>query len=74
MAEAKHFRDGKLYRTDDPALSVIGTKASLNQLRYLGKGPAWTKLGNKILYSGKDLNDYIQKHGERVEPRNDYNE
>ena len=52
----KLFEDERNYTLDDPELSVIGDREKLGQWRHKGYGPAYFKLGRKIIYSGKDLN------------------
>ena len=65
----KRFDSDRYYRTNDPALRIIGTMGSLAVLRHQGRGPNFVKLGNRILYRGSDLNSYLDKHA--VETRND---
>ena len=66
------FKDDMLYRTDDEALAVIGTRGTLSQLRHRGEGPPYIRLSrNRIVYSGKDLNEYILDR--KIEPRNNDN-
>ncbi len=38
-------------------LQVPGS--TLSQWRYLGRGPAWVKLGRHVRYAVADLNDYV---------------
>ena len=53
------FDDQKLYQTDDPALEVLGRPATLAIWRSGGRGPEYIKLGNRVLYRGKALNEYL---------------
>lgn len=65
----KRFDPDRFYRTDDPALAVIATRGTLSQWRFRGEGPPYVKFGNRVLYEGRALNDWLDAH--RVEPRND---
>ena len=66
----ERFKDDCLYRSNDPALLVLGTPGTMAVWRSeFPRGPAWIKLGGRILYSGKDLNrEYLNQH--RVDPSN----
>lgn len=59
------FDETKLYQTDDPALEVLGTYSTLAQWRMRKYGPRFHKFGKRVLYAGKDLNDWLAAH--RVE-------
>ena len=61
------FQDDKLYLTDDPALKVLGPYSTLAHWRSEGRGPAFIKLGQRVAYSGKDLNAWLEAR--RVEPQ-----
>ncbi len=39
---------------------------TLANFRFQGKGPAYCKLGRRVLYQLKDLNEYVE--GNRIEP------
>ena len=52
----KLFEDNRNYTLDDSELSVIGGREKLGQWRHKGFGPAYFKLGRKIIYRGTDLN------------------
>ncbi len=60
------FEDRKFYRTDDPALAVIATRGTLSQWRHRGEGPGYIRFGNRVLYEGRALNEWLDLH--RVEP------
>ena len=47
------------YRSTDPALCVVATPGTLRVWRCQKRGPRYYKFGGKVVYSGKDLNDYI---------------
>ena len=61
------FEDTRYFRTDDPALEVIGTRGTMAQWRHRGEGPLYVRFGNRVLYLGADLNNWLDAH--RVEPR-----
>ncbi|MEJ2028620.1 MAG: hypothetical protein P8X66_01885 [Maritimibacter sp.] len=41
---------------DPENLALLGSKARQAQLRHYGRGPAYFRLGRKIVYHGADLN------------------
>lgn len=53
------FDESKLYQANDPALAVLGTYSTLAQWRMQKIGPRFHKFGKRVLYSGKDLNDWL---------------
>lgn len=57
-----HFDPDKFYPTTDPALSIIATRGTLGQWRFRGYGPKYVRFGNRVLYRGCDLNDWINSH------------
>ena len=63
----RRFEPDRLYRTTDPELLVLGTRGTLNQWRHAGRGPAYIRLGGRVLYEGAALNRWLDQH--RVEPR-----
>ena len=65
----KRFQDDQYYRTTDEELAVIGTRGTLSQWRFRGEGPPYVKFGNRVLYEGRALNDWLDSHV--VQPRND---
>ena len=54
------FDETKLYLTDDPALAVIGLYSTLAHWRSEGRGPAFIKLGSRVAYSGRALNEWLE--------------
>ena len=54
------FEDAKFYRTDDPALLVLGRPSTLAHWRSEGRGPAFVKLGMRVGYLGRALNEWIR--------------
>ncbi|MDF0596751.1 helix-turn-helix domain-containing protein [Psychromarinibacter halotolerans] len=61
------FEQRRNYTLGDPELDLIGDRAKLAQWRHKGIGPAFYKLGRKIVYRGADLNAWAEAN--RVEPR-----
>lgn len=56
----------QLYPPRAPELGDIAKPQTLAQWRSEGKGPAYIKSGSRVLYSGKDLIDWLEAR--RVEP------
>ena len=56
------FKPDQYYRTSDPALALIATPGTLAVWRCHGKGPRYTRFGNRILYLGVDLNAWLDEH------------
>lgn len=53
------FDDDKLYMANDPALRVIGPYSTLAHWRSEGRGPAYIKVGARVGYSGRALNQWL---------------
>ena len=62
------FENDRAYVLGDPELEIIGNREKLVQWRHKGIGPAFYRLGRKIIYRGSDLNAWAEAH--RVEPNN----
>ncbi|KIT14712.1 helix-turn-helix domain-containing protein [Jannaschia aquimarina] len=60
------FDDERIYVLGDAELELIGSREKLAQWRHRGVGPAFYKLGRKIVYRGADLNEWAEAR--RVEP------
>lgn len=60
------FEQNRTYVLGDPELDIIGDRDKLAQWRHRGIGPAYYKLGRKIVYRGADLNAWTEQN--RVEP------
>ncbi len=60
------FDNSRNYILGDPELDLIGDRNKLAQWRYKGIGPAFYRLGRKIVYRGEDLNAWAAAH--RIEP------
>ncbi len=56
----KLFDNDLTYVLGDPELELLGSKDKLAQWRHYSKGPAYYKLGRKIVYSGADLNAWVE--------------
>lgn len=54
------FENERTYVLGDPELNLIASRERLAQWRHLCRGPAYYKLGRKILYRGKDLNAWLE--------------
>ena len=53
---ANLFEQNRNYVLGDTELDVIGDREKLAQWRHKGVGPAYYRLGRKIVYRGADLN------------------
>lgn len=62
------FDQNRNYVLGDPELELIGDRDKLAQWRHKGIGPAFYRLGRKIVYRGADLNAWAS--AKRVEPDN----
>ena len=60
------FEPDRLYLTDDPELTAVWSPSTLANWRYEKRGPAYSKTGKRILYQGRDLIEFVDRH--RVEP------
>lgn len=62
----KLFDGNRNYVLGDPELDLIGGREKLAQWRHKGIGPAFYRLGRKIIYRGADLNVWAE--ASRVDP------
>ena len=60
------FDNTRNYVLGDPELDIIGPRELLAQWRHRGVGPAFYKLGKKVVYRGADLNAWAEDN--RVDP------
>lgn len=60
------FDEDSFYTTDDEKLAKVWPAWKLAKWRSQGRGPAYHKYGKRILYSGRDLNAFLDAH--RIEP------
>ncbi len=54
------FEQNRNYVLGDAELDIIGNRDKLAQWRHKGMGPAYYKLGRKVIYRGSDLNDWAE--------------
>ncbi|MEP3524793.1 MAG: helix-turn-helix domain-containing protein [Hyphomicrobiales bacterium] len=59
------FENERSYLLGDSELDLIGDREKLAQWRHKGVGPAYYRLGRKIVYRGADLNQWAEAN--RVE-------
>lgn len=64
----KLFDETRNYVLGDHELDLIGDRDKLAQWRHKGIGPAYYRLGRKIIYRGVDLNEWAE--ASRVDPTN----
>ena len=60
------FDNNRSYTLDDNELNLVGSREKLAQWRHKGVGPAFYRLGRKIVYRGVDLNAWAEAN--RIEP------
>ena len=60
------FDSSRNYVLGDEELELIGDREKLGQWRHKGVGPAFYKMGKKVVYRGVDLNSWAEKN--RVDP------
>lgn len=61
------FDPGAFYSPDDVVSKGFAAKQTLAKWRHEKRGPAYVKSGSRILYSGKDLLNWLEAN--RVEPK-----
>jgi hypothetical protein len=54
------FENDRNYLLADADLEIIADRDKLAQWRHKGFGPAYYKLGRKIIYRGCDLNAWVE--------------
>ena len=54
------FDDTQMYLTGAPALLAIGPYQTLAKWRHERRGPAFYKIGTKVVYRGSDLNAWLE--------------
>jgi hypothetical protein len=64
---ANLFEQDRKYVLGDTDLDLIGDRDKLAQWRHKNMGPAFYRLGRKIIYHGSDLNSWAE--ASRVDPR-----
>ena len=58
----RRFDDDCYYKTTDPELGVLATRGTLSQWRHRGEGPPYVRFGNRVLYRGSELNQFLDSH------------
>ena len=53
------YDETKIYLANDPALRVLGPYSTLAHWRCESRGPAFIKIGGRVAYSGKALNEWL---------------
>ncbi|WP_298845025.1 MerR family transcriptional regulator [uncultured Roseobacter sp.] len=56
------FENDRNYVLGDPELEILGDRQKLARWRHMNVGPAYYKLGRKIIYRGFDLNVWAAKN------------
>ena len=55
------FDPDRFYVTTDSELLLLGTPNALAQRRTRGEGPRYLRVGRRILYRGRDLNEFLDE-------------
>lgn len=63
------FDTNRNYVLGDTELEIIGNTEKLAQWRHKNMGPAFYRLGRKILYRGADLNAWAE--AQRIDPNSE---
>ena len=62
------FEETRLYPANDPAVTqTIAPYSTMAHWRCEGRGPAYIKIGPKVMYRGSTLNEWLASR--TVEPR-----
>ena len=62
------FDETRLYPANDPAVTqTIACYSTMAHWRSEGRGPAYIKIGPRVMFSGRALNEWLQSR--TVEPR-----
>jgi hypothetical protein len=60
------YVDDHLYRPEDQEIiDTLGSREKQAQMRHHGRAPAYYRLGRKIIYHGRDLNQWA--NAQRIE-------
>ena len=54
------FTDDTLYLATDEAMRQIAPASTMAHWRCEGRGPAYVKIGLKVAYRGRDLNEWLE--------------
>lgn len=53
------FDENTLYPANDPAVLKLAPYSTMAHWRSEGRGPAYIKLGSRVVYAGKALNEWL---------------
>ena len=62
------FENDRLYPTTADELLMIAPRSTMAHWRSEGRGPAFIKIGPKVVYRGCDLNAWLGANTVRHEP------
>ena len=62
------FDNETLYLPTDPEIQRLGSYSTLASWRSEGRGPRYVKIGGRVMYRGRDLNEWIE--AQTVDPAN----
>ena len=54
------FDDDKFYFTDHSAVLALAPYSTMAHWRSEGRGPAYVKIGSRVAYSGRALNEWLE--------------
>ena len=54
------FDDDRLYAANHPALRAIAPYSTMAHWRCEGRGPAYVKIGPRVVYRGRALNEWLE--------------
>ena len=60
MTTITYFSPDAFYRANDPKMAAIAKPQTLRVWRSKGKGPAYLKIGKRVLYAGDTLNQWLE--------------
>ena len=68
------FDDSKLYMANDPALRAIAPYSTMAHWRSEGRGPSYIKIGPRVAYSGRALNEWLASRTVQPTDRQPYSD
>ena len=57
----RRFEDERYYLTTDSELELLGSTDAMAKRRSRGQAPRYSKIGKRILYRGRDLNEFLDE-------------
>ncbi|KPA20838.1 hypothetical protein shim_27520 [Shimia sp. SK013] len=57
---SKPFENDRNYVLGDPELELFGGREKLAQWRHKSTGPAYYKIGRRVVYRGSNLNAWLE--------------